>query len=99
MKKAAEVQFGAASDDGEGDGAEVLLKTPSRPRGKKAGSEMSVKKSTGKRKKTTKKLDDEGGSKGDGEEEDEDEEDELASPSKKVRREPGIQSEDEDALF
>lgn len=95
------MQFGAASDDGEGDGAEVLLKTPSRPRGKKAGSEMSVKKSTGKRKKTTKKLDDEGGSKGDGEEEeeDEDEEDELASPSKKVKREPGIQSEDEDALF
>lgn len=94
------MQFGAASDDEEGDGAEVLLKTPSRPRGKKAGSEMSVKKSTGKRKKTTKKLDDEGGSKGDGEEEeDEDEEDELASPSKKVKREPGIQSEDEDALF
>lgn len=93
------MQFGAASDDGEGDGAEVLLKTPSRPRGKKAGSEMSAKKSTGKRKKTTKKLDDEGGSKGDGEEDEEDEEDELASPSKKVKREPGIQSEDEDALF
>lgn len=95
------MQFGAASDDGEGDGAEVLLKTPSRPRSKKAGSEMSVKKSTGKRKKTTKKLDDEGGSKGEGEEaeEEEKEEDELASPSKKVKREPGIQSEDEDALF
>lgn len=87
------MQFGAASDDGEGDGAEVLLKTPSRPRGKKAGSEMSVKKSSGKRKKTTKKLDDEGGLKGVGEE------DELASPRKKVKREPGIQSEDEDALF
>lgn len=89
MKKDAQALYGEMPAMAEG--ASSTPKTPSKRGGKKAAGETPAK-STGKRKSSKKSDSAEEDSK------DNNEEDELVSPSKKVKIEPVVQSEDEDEL-